>query len=95
VIRGDHKRDRRSFFQVLPRLLLQVRIQFSTTARKSRPVVFSPERLNDEFGFLTFLSQLQSHLCSVSRCSGTSGLVWSRRIEDRTDESFAGLIPDG
>jgi hypothetical protein len=53
-----------------------------------------PERLNDEFGFLTFISQLQSHLCSVSRYSGTSSLVWSRRIEDCMDENFAILIPD-
>ena len=94
VIRGDYKRDRYSFFQVLPRLLLQVRIQFFATARKSRPVMFGPERLNDEFGSLTFVGQLQSHLCSVARSSGTSSLVRSRRIEDRTDENFAGLIPD-
>jgi hypothetical protein len=56
--------------------------------------MFGPERLNDEFGSLTFVSQLQSHLCSVARSSGTSSLVRSRRIEDRTDENFAGLIPD-
>lgn len=80
------------FFGVLTGLFLKICVKHFDTARKSRPVVFLAERLENKLGFFALVRQLKAHVLLVAFRSNASSLIWDGWIEDRVDKHFACLL---
>src|SRR5579883_282623 len=91
-VRCDYEGNRRTFLEVLRCLFVKVHIESLDAARKSRPIMFRTERLNNETRLFRFVGQLTPHLLPVPLSSFAGGFVGCRRMQDRIYEHVARLV---